>query len=108
MAAPWSLWTNPVSTSLLGSLWLPPGGPLWDSFFGSILEAVSGLNFEMIWSVQSIPESSRKAIAVDNEDDDDHDDDDDNAEEVYSRYSVGTDEALQLGARPLQGANNVK
>ena len=75
MTAPWSLEANPVSTSLLDSLWLPPEDLVWDSFpvhfgggfgthFCSISEAVSGLILKLIWSAESIQESSRKAIEI--------------------------------------------
>ena len=32
MAAPWPLGAIAVATSLLESLWLSPGGPVWESF----------------------------------------------------------------------------
>ena len=77
MAAPWPLGAIAVRSSLLDSLWLPPEDLVWDSFpvhfgggfgthFCSISEAVSGLILELIWSAESIPESSKKVYAETN------------------------------------------
>ena len=58
MAATWPLGAIAVSTSLLDSLWLSLGGPVWDPFlvhfgdgFGTHVGADSGLILELIWSV---------------------------------------------------------
>ena len=55
MDAPRVSCANPVSTSLLDSLWLPPGDPVWDSFlvhfgggFGTHFGPDSGLILELI------------------------------------------------------------
>ena len=75
MDAPWPLGAIAVLSSLLDSLWLSPGGPVWESLlvhfgggfgtqFCSNLEAVSGLILELtrdsFWTSFGVPKVSRK------------------------------------------------
>ena len=75
MVAPWPLGVIAVGTSLLDSLGLHPGDPVSESFlvhlgirfgthFCSLLEAVSGLILELIWSVERIPERTKDTDGI--------------------------------------------
>ena len=62
MAAPWSLWTNPLVSSLFDSLWLSPGDPVLHSFlfhFGSGFGTHFGVDLERL----KLPKSSKKVYS---------------------------------------------